>query len=91
MKTAFQNGPGFFSASSHEHNPRVPAGMMRVYCVRLEAYDIDGNDPEDPGLETSFEVLFAQAEGHPEIAHMLLHLSKSIEANRELLEHELKR
>lgn len=85
METIFQTGPGFFAANTAETRPEVPKGKLRVYCVRLEAYDLD--DSEDD-LDTSFSVLFAKAEGDPQIARTLLTLGETIKGNEAMLRKE---
>lgn len=85
MKTAFQTGPGFYAADTCKSNKDVAAGDLRIYCIRMEAYDITGS-PEDPGNEIKFELVFAKAEHDPRIAMALLKLGKAIEANKETLE-----
>lgn len=74
-------------ALTDETNKTIPRGKMRIYCVRLEAYDLAMGETRD--LETKFEVLFAQCEGKPEIAQMLLQLGESIESNRREIEKNL--
>jgi hypothetical protein len=88
MQTAFQLKPGFFAAYSRSHNPCVPEGKMRIYCARIEAYDIDIK-PGTPDDETAFTVLPALAEGEPEIALALTKLGESLAANRAELEKQL--
>ena len=78
MKTAFQNGPAMFAIRTIKSNPKT----VRVYCCRLEAYDLG---PEDDTDECSFQVLFAQAEENKEIAKALLDLKKAIECNEKFL------
>lgn len=85
MKTAFQTGPGFFAANDCRHEPAVPPGVMRVYCARLEAYDIEPEKNQDDA-ETSFELLVAKAEGNPELARVLLRLKEALIGNSPLLE-----
>lgn len=79
MNTAFQTGPGFFAVVTHDHDPTIPEGKMRVYCARLEAYDlpIQGSDP-DP----TFELLVAKSEDDKRVAKALLLLEENIKANR---------
>ena len=89
MTTAFQTGPGFYAALTSDHCPSLPPNTMRVYCARLEAYDIPTNDPDDSGLETRFQLLFHDADGKPEIARAILQLADSIEGNKESLLKEL--
>jgi hypothetical protein len=80
MTTAFQNGPGFYAARTSETNPRVQPGILRIYCARLEAYDIPAAAGMED-LETKFELLVAQAERDAEIARALLDLHESIGRN----------
>lgn len=90
MTTAFQTGPGFYAALASDKYPELPPDTMRIYCVRMEAYDLKTNSTEEPGLETNFKVLFHEADGKPEIARALLQLGSSITANQESLLKELK-
>lgn len=85
MKTAFSTGPGFFAADTSGHDRDLPPGVMRVYCARMEAYDLP-IDASQEDLDTNFQVLFSQAEGNPEIAKAMLKLSGAIESNRKFLE-----
>jgi hypothetical protein len=82
MKTAFQTGPGMFAADSRKVDRSIPPRVVRVYCARIEAYDIT-DAPID--LDTEFEILFAKAEKDPRVARALLKLGEAIEANRALL------
>lgn len=88
MTTVYQTGPGFYAANSTDCDPTVPEGMLRIYCVRLEAYDMP-KAPEEIDAETTFEVLFAKSEKNPAIAKALLVLGDAIAANRELLKRDL--
>jgi len=83
MTTAFQTGPGFYAANTRAVDKAIPAGVMRVYCARIEAYDL-ADDQVD--LDTQFSLLVAMAEGKPQIAKALLSLADSIGGNRKTLE-----
>lgn len=84
MTTAFQTGPGFFAAMSHSHDKSVPLGFLRVFCARIEAYDLPkGSEVMD---KIEFTVLFAMAEEDPRIAQALLYLGETIAGNRKALE-----
>lgn len=61
MTTAFQTGPGFFAADSSDCDKTLPKDMMRFYCARIEAYDIPVSG-DDPGHNTTFEILAAKGE-----------------------------
>ena len=81
MTSIIQTGPGFFAASTKKKEH-----VLRIYCARLEAYDLPlASDAMD---NIQFEILFAKAEGQPEIATMLLELGRAIEGNKALLEQE---
>jgi hypothetical protein len=84
MTTAFQTGPGFYAADTSDHRRNLPPNTMRVYCARLEAYDLPLGDRDS--RNTEFQILFAQAEGNPDVARALLLLGRTIEGNRQLLE-----
>ncbi|MBE2178900.1 MAG: hypothetical protein IAE97_00305 [Chthoniobacterales bacterium] len=84
MTTAFQTGPGFYAAETSKKCRSLVPGTMRVYCARMEAYDVPENDVD--GLSTEFHLLFAKAEGNPEIARAILLLGKCIEKNSKRLE-----
>lgn len=84
MKTAFQTGPGFYAADTDKHDRTLAKDTMRIYCVRLEAYDL-ANDQVD--LDTQFTVLFGMVDTDPRLAKALLKLGEGIKAN----EAELKR
>jgi hypothetical protein len=83
MTTAFQTGPGLFAADSASHDTAIAAGKIRVYCVRVEAYDLDQREQSD--LDMEFEILFAKAEKNPQIAKALLKLKEAISLNEPLL------
>ena len=87
METAFKNGPGMYALFTNGHNKRVPENKARVYCIRLEAYDLDANYSGDDTAK--FEVLFFQAENKPEIAFALLQLADAINSNSEELKKNL--
>lgn len=87
MKTAFQNGPGFYAADTSRNRADLPPNSMRIYCARLEAYDLPLAGDAVDNIE--FQILFAQAEGNPEIARALLKLGEAIAANRKQLEREI--
>lgn len=83
MKTAFQTGPGFYAAETHKVNPTIKPGEMRIYCVRLEAYDLEVGGGDN---DITFEIVFAKVEKDPHLAKALLKLGDAIEANRAGLE-----
>lgn len=85
MTTAYQTGPGFYAANTKECDPTVPEGCVRIYCVRLEAYDLE-RKPDEEGLDVSFEIIFAKAEKDRRLATALLALGRAIEGNRAKLE-----
>lgn len=84
MTTVFKNGPGFYAASTSKTNPRIAPGVMRLYLARIEAVDLP---PEHAAVdnETQFQILFAQAENNPEVAHALLQLHAALTGNLENL------
>ena len=82
MKTALSTGPGFFAADSSDHNPKVKKGKVRIYCAKIEVYDIDDSEADN---NTVFEILFAKAEKDPLVAEALLKLGGTIQANEENL------
>ena len=88
MTTAFQTGPGFYAANSKKSDQSIPAGKLRIYCARIEAYDMDLTDDEEPALDTSFELLVAKSQGNPQIAKALLQLHKSLGGSLEVLKAE---
>lgn len=80
MKTAFSTGPGFYAAVTDKTDRLVPAGHIRLFCARLEAYD----GPLEHGTqmaETEFAVLPAMAQGRPDVARALLALHDALGAN----------
>ncbi len=81
MKTIIATGPGFYAADS-DKMPSVPKGKLRVYCARIEVYELDETQGD---LDTSFELLVAKAEKQPGLANALLKLADSLEANRQEL------
>lgn len=85
MNTAFQTGPGFFAAQTAKVDRTIPLGIIRIYCARLEAYDLPHHG-DDPGLETTFEILAAKVEKDPRLARALLLLADHVNGNRELIE-----
>lgn len=84
MTTIFQSGPGLYAAETPEGNASVAPGTMRVYCARIEAYDLSASEQSD--MDTSFHILFAKAENDPRIARALLKLGDTIAVNRTQLE-----
>lgn len=84
MTTAFQTGPGFFAADTSEHDKTLPANTMRVYCARIEAYDLPLHDKA--ALDTQFTILAAQGENDPRVAKALLKLGEHIKGNKTTLE-----
>jgi hypothetical protein len=87
MKTAYRNGPGFYAAATSSKRPDLPPNTTRIYCARLEAYDLPLAGDAVDNIE--FQLLFAQADGNPEIARALLLLGETIAANREQLQREI--
>lgn len=79
MNTVFNTGPGFFAALSRKVDPSIAPGTLRVLCARIEAYDIPQGDLD--GENCTFTLLFAMAEGRPDVAKALLQLGKAIAAN----------
>ncbi len=79
MKTSLSTGPGFYAAKTHASDPSVPVGSVRLFTVRIEAYDspmkIGHFDPSD------FMLLTEISDGHPEIARALILLGRAIETN----------
>lgn len=88
MNTAFATGPGFFMANTNRVEPSLADGVMRVYCVRIEAYDL-GKSQLD--LETRFTVFAALAENNPVVARALLSLGKAVEQNKSYIEEQARR
>lgn len=85
MNTAFQTGPGFYAAQSAKVDQSIPPGIVRIYCARLEAYDLPCHG-DDPALDTTFEILAAKVEKDPRLARALLLLADHVKGNRELIE-----
>ncbi len=83
MNTVFSTGPGFFAALSRKVDRSIAPGTLRVLCARIEAYDIPKGDLD--GENTTFTVLFAMAEGRPDVAKALLSLGDAITANAAML------
>ena len=79
MTTAFSTGPGFFAANTRKADRTILPNTLRVLCARIEAYDIPEGDAI--GLDTNFTVLFAMAEGRPDIARAMLSLGAAIKGN----------
>jgi hypothetical protein len=90
MNTVFQTGPGFFAANTNEGDSAVPKGRIRILCARLEAYDLEIKNESDMD-DIKFEVLFAKAEGKPQLAKAMLALADAINGNRAMLEAEAKK
>lgn len=89
LKTAFSTRPGFYAASTRPHDDLVPAGQMRFFVARIEAYD--GGITNDPlADQTEFKLLVAMADGKPEIARALLQLHGALAANLKFLKEEAK-
>ena len=88
MKTAYQTGPGMYAADTSGHARYLPDDTMRVYCARIEAYDLELRDKGS--INTQFQVLFAQADDNPEVARALLKLADTINCNRGMLERMIK-
>lgn len=84
MKTVLQTGPGFYAANTSQVDAKIPPGVLRVYCARVEAYDMEKTDPAMDDIQ--FELLVAKAEKDPELAKALLQLVKSLSGNIPLLE-----
>jgi hypothetical protein len=84
MTTAFQTGPGFYAAESNKNNPRIPPGVVRIYCARIEAYDLP--DDDDLADSISFTLLVALSETDPRIGRALQQLMSSLDGNRSTLE-----
>jgi hypothetical protein len=84
MTTAFQTGPGFYAAASRKADKSLPPGTVRIYCARLEAYDLP-RAAEEHELKTEFKLLVAMAEEKPAIARALLQLHGALNANIDLL------
>lgn len=83
MKTVFGTGPGFFAAKTDRVSASVPPKTVRIYCARLEAYDIPAEDGAMDNLK--FTLLPAMADKNPELAQALLDLAQVIGSNREFL------
>lgn len=81
MKTVYSTGPGFYAADTTEGDPTVPPNVLRVYCVRMESYDLDCKTD----LSLSFHLIFAKAEEDKRIAKSLLSLRDAINANETIL------
>ena len=86
MNTAFATGPGMYAAMTLDtNNPisrdeSIPPGCARVYCARIEAYDLKaGVDDLD---SVSFTLLPAMADGNPKLAKALLILGEVLQANK---------
>lgn len=89
MTTAFQTGPGFFAAETSAYNKAIPPSSLRIYCARIEAYDLPEESADMDNIQ--FEILFAKAEKDPQIAHALLKLRDTINENEPLLRALLKK
>ena len=91
MTTAYSTGPGFYAVMTKDaknpitHDTTIPAGKVRVYVARLEAYDIDASAADG---EIQFTVLPAMAQGNPRVAKALLLLGDVINGNREAIRQE---
>lgn len=85
MKTHLQTGPGLFWVATAEI-PGIPQGVMRLYCARVEAYDLPYNGEAINNLK--FELLVAKGEGRPELARALLELGRAIQVNASELRKE---
>lgn len=89
MRTAYQTGPGYYAAGTPPHDAAIPEGHVRIYCVRMEAYDIEKH-PGGDGDDVKFELLFSMCEGDPVLARALLKLGRAVNANRPALERAAK-
>lgn len=83
MKTAFQTGPGLYAANTNKVDRTIPKDVLRVYLIRMEAYDLTAGD--DSMNNVQFQILFAMAENNPQIAQALLTLRDSINGNEATL------
>lgn len=83
MKTAYQTRPGFYAANTSKVDKTIPGGVLRVHCLRMEAYDLPAGDDSMDNIE--FVVLFAMAENNPAIAGALLTLRDAINGNEAML------
>ena len=88
MKTVFSLGPGWFWSEVPAKGSKMPRGRMRIHCARLESYDLDEKESGD--MDTTFQLLVAQAEGNPSIARVLLKLHESLGKNLEQLKQQAK-
>lgn len=85
MTTAFQTGPGFFAAATSNKDKTLPPNTMRVYCARVEAYDLPLNGGEDE-LDAQFTILASLGENDPRVAGALLKLGVHVDTNKSTLE-----
>lgn len=58
---------------------------MRVYCARLEAYDLEIGDQDGMDLETNFPVLFRFADDCEDSAKAMLRLLDALKDNEEAI------
>lgn len=86
MNTVFQTGPGFYAASTCKVDKTIAPDIIRCYCARIEAYDLEVTAGESMDMDqTRFELLVAKAEKQPGLATALLQLAASIRSNEQLL------
>jgi hypothetical protein len=87
FSTVLSTGPGFYAASTRSHDDLVPAGKIRMFVARIEAYD----GPLERGTQfdkMQFNLLPAMADGDKAVARALLALHSTLTANLELLKKE---
>ena len=79
LKTGFKSSPGFFSAESHNHDPSVPKGYMRINTISFESYLI----PEEKSSadEIEFTILAAKATDSEIQKSLLLRLHQHLKEN----------
>lgn len=81
MTTVFSTGPGYYAIDSAKSIPELGRTGARVYCLRLEAYDIDTQDDQ-----LVFELFVCKAEKNKKVAVGLLKLLQSLQGNQKALE-----
>lgn len=88
MKEAFRLAPGFYAAYSNKVDSEIPPDTMRLYVARLEAYDMPISKATEVDKNTSFQILFALADGNPQAAKAMLRLHDALGRNLKVLKEE---
>jgi hypothetical protein len=87
LETAFSTGPGLFSVRSTETDKSIPTDRIRLYTVRVEAYD--GPLIKNTDFDTlKFLLLPALVGGRPDVARAFVDLHGVLGMNLDFLRAE---